>query len=634
MAPIDLTRIGQLEVPQRPDLRWRGPTRSRLVRFVIQTLGTPDLRAVEALVARAFGQPGPVPQRRPLPRLVLPSRGGTGRFPSGGKVGEHLEVRALFPGAPRGDDRFKLGDYFVLSLPVTLMALSSLERPTQATLFEIASRIRQECGFVRVEPELFYRRWAVTPSLPAAPAPLPPPPGSGGPPLIGPFSSGSSGGSSGGSGTPPPATGDHAWNLRSINWPATGNGFAGLGITVGQVDTGSSEHTELAGVYAAGGRNVVTGSGNTTDPLTGPFPGHGTATASVLASRGGISGPGTGTGTTGPAPGVDQNAGVTGVANRAAVLPVLVSDSVVNVSNLNMAEGIWHCVQQGVEVISISLGGYFNQYLERVVSFAVFSDIIVVAAGGQYWPVVPAPAFYPDCIAATGSTVDKTRWALASVGPWLDIAAPAEHVWVADFDEQKQEVVRQSSGTSFAAPTVAGVAALWLAARGRTFLLGHYAGERKLAEVFRGIARNTVQSDGWDTVLAGPGIIDARAVVNSPLPLATTMPGRNWADYDVTAERRILRSVLGNPSPTVLNTVLSTFLNTTIGDIDARLDEVGTELLAIVTDSTEALQTLQRAVLAERDERTEDAAEAIDSAVDVVVGLCSAAAASVLGWFD
>jgi subtilisin family serine protease len=103
--------------------------------------------------------------------------------------------------------------------------------------------------------------------------------------------------------------------------------------------------------------------------------------------------------------------------------------SVVNVSNIDVAEGIWHCVSEGADVVTLSVGGYVNPWLERVVSFAVFRDVVVVAAAGQIWPFVVAPACYPDCIAVTASDVRSRHWELASSGPQIDVAAPGVDVY-------------------------------------------------------------------------------------------------------------------------------------------------------------------------------------------------------------
>ncbi|WP_241478251.1 S8 family peptidase [Nesterenkonia sp. AY15] len=593
---------------------------------MIQTDGPANLGQVKTLVSQALGHSGQV-QRFGQHRPQLPVDLGDlpGRLRITGKVRDHVDVRNMFPGAVARDRKFKLADFVILTLPMTRSMVMKLASPEQSTLFEIAYRLKERCDFVRVEPELFYKKWRVTTSPEPAPPPPTPSPGGYEPPTFVGFSSG-------GSRSPSDGTDDHAWSLRSINWPTTNHG--GLGVTVGQVDTGDRDHSELVDVYSQGGINVLTGSEDTTDPLTGPFPGHGVATASVLASRGGISTTtGSGVGTTGPDPTVDANHEVTGVANQVRVIPVRATDSVIIVSNINIAEGIWHCIQQDVDIITVSLGGYANQYLERVVSFAVFSNIIVVAAGGQISPFVPAPALYRDCIAATGSTVNKTRWGNASLGLSLDIAAPAEHVWVADFDAQ-EEAVRRSQGTSFASPAVAGVAALWLGRHGKQSLIEHYAGQRKLAEVFRHVARKTAQSEGWNTLLAGAGIIDAAAVLGSVLPLPIIVPERDWSNYDITSERDILRGMLGNPSESDLESVLGKFFDTTTLDIERRFVDFGSELLTLFFDSTDAVWGLQRAVQAEADQRREDAEEAVQEVVDAVVDSCSDAIATVMGWFD
>ena len=59
----------------------------------------------------------------------------------------------------------------------------------------------------------------------------------------------------------------------------------GAGIRIAQPDTGVTQHTELADTTITDGFNVLTGASDPTDPLSGGGnPGHGTGTASVLAS--------------------------------------------------------------------------------------------------------------------------------------------------------------------------------------------------------------------------------------------------------------------------------------------------------------------------------------------------------------
>jgi subtilisin family serine protease len=494
-----------------------------------------------------------------------------------------------------------------------------------------------------VLPEIRYRKWE-TPSTPIGPA-FPPPSGDDfGPPGTVVFSLGPT------AAPPDPRLSDHAWNLRQIDVPTGTSG--GAGIRVGVVDTGSLDHPELEGAWVDSAErfSVLDGSSDPEDPLDGPFPGHGVAVSSVLASRGGLTAAppsGTALGTTPPpGEGPDGNHRVTGVAPACTVLPVRAIESVVAISNIDVAEGIWHCVTQEVDVISLSIGGYANPFLERVVSFAVFHDIIVVAAAGQIWPFVPAPALYPDCIAATGSTIDRTPWSDASTGVAIDIAAPAVNVWKADAvrdGEQVTMVVQNStSGTSFAAPTVAGAAALWLAHHGRDALLERYRGGPKLAEVLRHLLAVTAAPGvSWDPRKNGPGILHVSDLLLAGLPAGGAVGGRDWSSYDESSEEDLLRAWLGNPDPDLLDRILQILFGADADDLRGAIDRFGGELLTAVAGVADAADNLRAAVEAAAEqaadaagELAEEAAESIEEVVDEVADVVSDAFATAAGWFD
>ena len=188
---------------------------------------------------------------------------------------------------------------------------------------------------------------------------------------------------------------------------------------------------------------------------------------------------------------------VTGIANQCTVVPVrAVSSVALNVSNINLAEGVWHCIQQNVQVITMSIGGLAHPWLERVISFAVFNNIIVVGAAGQVWPWVTAPAVYDDCIAATASTPTDVRHGLADArgeGTRNRYRCAGIADLLRRCESRRGNFISASSGTSFAAPTVAGAAALWLVRHGRAALIQQYQGGPKLAEVFRHVIRSTAR---------------------------------------------------------------------------------------------------------------------------------------------
>ena len=506
----------------------RGTRRPNL-RFVIETKGAANLADVRRVVGRVLGSSGVLSSGISWIGRRLTVSAGAGQALS---VRSAFDVRFMFPGADPSDQRFKLANFVVVTLPVDPLEAKKKLGGRTGSLYDLAYAIKDAGNYVRVDPEIPAKPWMRS-NVPIPPPPpsVPPGQGPGGGNLVT-FSLGAS----------PLAPIDHAWNHRKINMPAPGTALnnGGAGIRVGQVDTGARDHPECAGIYApiAQRGSTIDGDDDPEDPLSdspGDQPGHGIATASVLASRGGVTpfnvggGAPLGIGTTRPDGGsAPPNHEVTGIANQCTVVPVrAVSSVALNVSNINLAEGVWHCIQQNVQVITMSIGGLAHPWLERVISFAVFNNIIVVGAAGQVWPWVTAPAVYDDCIAATASTptdVVMDSPMRAARGSAIDIGAPGSPIYCADANRARGNFISASSGTSFAAPTVAGAAALWFVRHGRAALIQQYQGGPKLAEVFRHVIRSTARvPPGWDTTESGAGIIDVTAMLNAPLPAAASV---------------------------------------------------------------------------------------------------------------
>lgn len=580
-------------------------SRKYLARFVIQTKGAAKISDVTRAIQKALGGTGSTP--------VTGMSQGRFPLPPGTRqpLASAFDLRPLFPGADPNDRRFKLADFLVLTLPVTSVELKRQLSGRNSALFELSYQLKSAGNFVRVDPEIANKDWKVEyNSLQPASPPAGPITGPAIRPLLysNPFNQ---------------VPSDHVWNLRKINLPLTNNG--GTGIVVGQVDTGTHPHPELSSVYISDISrhfSVIDGSNVATDPLTGMNPGHGVSTASVLASRGAFTSQ-------------EVTTGVTGVATDCKILPVRGVSSVANISNIDVAEGIWHCVMQNVDVITLSIGGYLNAFLERVVSFAVFRNIIVVAAAGQVWPMVVAPACYRDCIAVTATDPDDHHMLGASSGPEIDIAAPGEDVYCASIDDNgPRYYIESASGTSFATPTVAAAAALWLAQHGRQNLLAQYGNRRKLAEVFRQLIQATArQPHGWNAERQGAGILDVTALLAAALPPEAAVTGRDWSQYEPTTEFELLRQQLGNPNENYLLSILAKWFNTTVNNVANRLEDYGTEILAVIVKAPEVLEDLSDAVEQEAQNAAEAVTDALDDAVDAVGDFISDVAGTVLGWF-
>jgi hypothetical protein len=371
--------------------------------------------------------------------------------------------------------------------------------------------------------------------------------------------------------------------------PLPGGKALGEGIVIAHPDTGWAPHPQLGvdRIDVALSHNAATGqsggdaarhSTRSGDSLL-PNVTHGTATASIMIG-------GTGNGTErstlakaalgfdvtddgkrnyGSAQRVMDGAGVlTGVAPQATVRPIKFIDDqwldvdrtgingagVVRVADEDLVRAIDYARTSGAHVISLSIGGLMHDEVQRAIDRAVEdANMIVVAAAGQTYAMerlglntlaalaqglgvddvdsVTLPAAYANVIAVAGCCPNGRPWDESLRGPNIDIAAPADGVWAADFmpggpnpSAGRTPTVEAASGTSFAAAFMAGVAALWLAHHGRDSLEDQYP-SIPLAWVFRHqlqLCATAVPSASWDSQSFGPGVVNVQALLELDLP--------------------------------------------------------------------------------------------------------------------
>ena len=230
----------------------------------------------------------------------------------------------------------------------------------------------------------------------------------------------------------------------------------GAGVRIAQPDTGVASHKEIdSAVSLTDAFDVFIGKkGQATDPLDESMgnPGHGTATSSVIASH--------------------HHDVVHGVAPEAELIPIRCVNSVIfSLDGSLIARAIMHAKSIDADIISLSLGGPFeSKSIRRALELATDAGIIVVAAAGNCVGVVVYPAFDPNTIAIAGVGAGGSAWKGTSRGDTVDVAAPSENVFAArrEPDDNGNELVKQSQGTSFGTALTAGVAALWIGHHGRT----------------------------------------------------------------------------------------------------------------------------------------------------------------------
>ena len=351
--------------------------------------------------------------------------------------------------------------------------------------------------------------------------------------------------------TPLACSGSKTWSSDTINiisaWSLSTPGREkGAGVKVGHLDTGLTSHRDMplennphillgqgANIYdpkhkTVGNRPLDPMDSGLDDYLRTQFKaqdGHGTQTLSVLLC---------------------QSGEIRGTAPLAKVVPFRISPTVVNFNTERIAEGIRRAHAAGCDVITMSMGGPEprSNELRRVIQRAVNDGVIICTAAGNQigsndiTPIVVWPAAYDEVIAVGGSNCQDKVWSGSSRGPEVNITAPAESVWRLDGKRGALPGTGVSgnsnahgSGTSYATPTTAGVAACWLAHHGgRAAVVAHYGGQAKLVPLAFAYLLRTVayrRPPGWNTRLMGPGILDAEQLLRANLPSKSEL-ARGW----------------------------------------------------------------------------------------------------------
>lgn len=324
-----------------------------------------------------------------------------------------------------------------------------------------------------------------------------------------------------------------AWNLT----PEPGGANRGDGVLVGHIDTGYTDHPELAETWSFElDADIIDGDDDARDPLQRRWympldsPGHGTHTAGVIASP--------------------ESEVIVGAAPAATVVPIRAVRSVVQVLDSNVARAVYAAHRSGCQVITLSLGGVGFFGLRAAVQAAAAGGAIVMGAAGNQVGVVVAPAAYPECIAVAATNVEDRPWVGSSRGSMVDVSAPGESVWVAAVDSSSSPPRfhhNRHHGTSFAVATLAGVAALWIAHHGYDRIVERVGLANVQAAFLAALRAHGHRvppgwtENGWERAF-GVGVVDAHALLQAPLPdPARLAPIAEWDDFDAVAR---LRAVL------------------------------------------------------------------------------------------
>lgn len=281
-------------------------------------------------------------------------------------------------------------------------------------------------------------------------------------------------------------------------------------IKIAILDSGIlASHPEFAGRVLPGYDFV----NNDSDPHDDY--GHGTHVAGIAAA------------------GANNGIGMLGVCPGCSIIPVKVLDQYNQGTWGNVAAGILFAVDAGANVINLSLGGQSTiQAVEDAIRYAAQQNVVVVAAVGNGRSDVPFyPAAMAEVVGVAATRNDDTRWSLSNYGSFVEISAPGYAVYSTYNDmNNTYHGYNYMSGTSMAAPHVAGLAGLLLSQN-----------PALTVEALRALMRSAAADlgdPGWD-VYFGYGRIDAFATLDAGAPVLSpdaSASGKIWQDDNVNGQ--------------------------------------------------------------------------------------------------
>ncbi len=205
-------------------------------------------------------------------------------------------------------------------------------------------------------------------------------------------------------------------------------------VTVAVIDSGIClEHPDLAGRILPG-FDFVEDDDTPQDDF-----GHGCGVSGIIAAN------------------TNNQIGMAGVAPNAMVMPLRVLDAYGIGTYSDVAAAIVYAADNGAEIINLSLGGANpSTVLENAVNYAdTYGVMVIGAAGNTGQASVLYPAAYDSVIAVGSVDFDLQQSSFSNYGPQIDLWAPGRDI----LTTTNANGYATMSGTSFAAPYVAGVVA-------------------------------------------------------------------------------------------------------------------------------------------------------------------------------
>jgi subtilisin family serine protease len=298
------------------------------------------------------------------------------------------------------------------------------------------------------------------------------------------------------------------WQFGAVHEPAVPDWVlrAAAAVTIAVVDTGADLSAPDLAAKHPSVYNVRTSTANVRDTN-----GHGTFVAGLAAGS------------------VTNGDGISGFGGDAKLLVIKAGSANGSFTDVDEANAIAYAVDHGARVVNLSIGGKSTSRAERdALDYAATRGVLLVAAAGNEQQAGD-PAEYPAALlqplgsngqggaglSVAASTQDGARAPFSNEGSYISLAAPGDNVFGAVASLSRGRAYPRvplpgslaglygfASGTSFAAPEVAGAAALVWAAN-----------PLLTATQVADLLKQTASGNGsWNRSL-GYGVIDVAAAV-------------------------------------------------------------------------------------------------------------------------
>lgn len=219
------------------------------------------------------------------------------------------------------------------------------------------------------------------------------------------------------------------------------------GTVVAIVDSGIDlTHPDLAAKIHPESYNVLDKSNKPADDH-----GHGTHCAGIAAAI------------------ANNNEGIAGAAPGVGLMSVKVLDAKGGGNDATIAEGVVYAADHGAKVISMSLGLYKrSKLIEDALTYAQKKDVLLVASAGNnntendHATKPHLPSTHPGVVEVAATDDKDAKAKFSNFGKTVSVAAPGVNIFstLPTYSVGRELRYGMMSGTSMAAPFVAGVAGL------------------------------------------------------------------------------------------------------------------------------------------------------------------------------